>query len=111
MAQRFVIAFVKRYSVLQPFNKFEDNMTSTQTNLTRYQMFIDGEWVDATSGETFQSDNPYTGKPWASIPRGNQQDADRAVRAAQRAFTSGEWPKLTATRRGALSRKSRLGNS
>jgi len=79
-------------------------MTSTQTNLTRYQMFIDGEWVDATSGETFQSDNPYTGKPWASIPRGNQQDADRAVRAAQRAFTSGEWPKLTATRRGALLR-------
>ncbi|MCC7485745.1 MAG: aldehyde dehydrogenase [Burkholderiales bacterium] len=68
-------------------------------------MFIGGEWVDGTSGETFPSDNPYTGKPWALIPRGNAQDAERAVRAAHKAYTGGEWPKLNATKRGALLRK------
>lgn len=79
-----------------------DTPTST---LTRYKMFIGGEWVDAASGNTFESDNPFTGKPWALIPRGNAEDADRAVRAAHKAFTSGEWPKLTPSRRGALLRK------
>jgi len=79
-----------------------DTPTST---LTRYRMFIGGEWVEAASGETFPSDNPFTGKPWAVIPRGGAPDADRAVRAAHKAFTSGEWPKLNASRRGALLRK------
>jgi len=68
-------------------------------------MFIDGQWVEAASGEHFQSDNPYTGKPWALIPRGGSADAERAVQAARKAFTSGEWPKLNATKRGALLRK------
>ncbi|UCF77324.1 MAG: aldehyde dehydrogenase [Betaproteobacteria bacterium] len=73
--------------------------------MAKYKMFIGGEWVDAASGETFESDNPFTGKPWALVPKGNAQDADRAVRAAHKAFTSGEWPKLTPSRRGALLRK------
>ena len=37
--------------------------------LTKYKMFIGGQWVEAESGEHFESDNPYTGKPWALIPR------------------------------------------
>ncbi len=76
----------------------------TQT-LEQYAMHIDGRWVPSASGAYFESDNPYTGKPWALIPRGNAEDANRAVRAAHRAFTSGEWPKLTASQRGALLRK------
>ena len=70
-----------------------------------YQMFIDGRWVDAASGETFETENPYTGQPWATIPRGAAEDVDRAVSAAHRAFTSGDWPKMTPSRRGALLRK------
>jgi len=77
---------------------------STDT-LQRYRMFIGGEWLEPASGEYFPSDNPYTGKPWALIPRGNAADAARAVEAAHRAFISGEWPKLNATKRGALLRK------
>jgi acyl-CoA reductase-like NAD-dependent aldehyde dehydrogenase len=77
----------------------------TATALAKYRMFIDGKWVEAASGECFESDNPYLGKPWALIPRGNAADVDRAVRAARKAYTSGEWPKLNATRRGALLRK------
>ena len=56
-------------------------------------------------GEYFESDDPYRGKPWALIPRGSADDVDRAVRAAHKAFTSGDWPKLTASQRGALLRK------
>jgi aldehyde dehydrogenase (NAD+) len=77
----------------------------TPAALAKYRMFIDGKWVDAVSGECFESDNPYLGKPWALIPRGSAADVDRAVQAARKAYTSGEWPKLSATRRGALLRK------
>jgi len=80
-------------------------MDTASSTLARYKMFIGGEWVDAASGETFPSDNPFTGKPWALIPRGGAQDADRAVRAAHKAFAGGEWPKLNASRRGALLRR------
>jgi aldehyde dehydrogenase (NAD+) len=73
--------------------------------LQRYRMFIGGEWVEAASGEHFGSDNPYTGKPWASIPRGGAADAARAVESAHKALTTGEWPKCNATKRGALLRK------
>jgi acyl-CoA reductase-like NAD-dependent aldehyde dehydrogenase len=74
-------------------------------SLTKYQTVIDGRWTDSASGEFFETDNPYTGKPWALIPRCAADDVDRAVRAAHKAFTSGEWPKLTASKRGALLRR------
>ena len=34
-----------------------------------YKMLIGGEWVGAASGETFETENPFTGKSWATIPR------------------------------------------
>jgi (Z)-2-((N-methylformamido)methylene)-5-hydroxybutyrolactone dehydrogenase len=68
-------------------------------------MHVGGQWTDASSGECFESDDPYRGEPWALIPKGTPDDADRAVRAARRAFTSGEWPTLAASRRGALLRR------
>src|SRR5688500_9087445 len=80
-------------------------MDTATGSLTKYKMFIGGEWTDAASGQTFETQNPYTGKPWALIPRGGAADVDRAVRAAHKAFTEGDWPKLTATQRGALLRK------
>jgi aldehyde dehydrogenase (NAD+) len=70
-----------------------------------YQMYIDGSFTDSSSGATFETENPFTGKAWATVARGNSDDVDRAVRAAHRAFTSGRWPKLTASRRGALLRR------
>src|SRR5262245_2339250 len=68
-------------------------------------MYVDGRWTDAAGGATLDTDDPYRGKPWATIPRGGAEDADRAVRAAHRALISGPWPKLTATQRGMLLRK------
>jgi (Z)-2-((N-methylformamido)methylene)-5-hydroxybutyrolactone dehydrogenase len=70
-----------------------------------YKMFIDGHWADAESGDQFESDDPFLGRPWALIPRGRGADVDRAVRAAHKAFTSGEWSRYTPSRRGALLRK------
>ncbi|MGA8261525.1 MAG: aldehyde dehydrogenase family protein, partial [Arenicellales bacterium] len=77
-------------------------MNTAAQSLETFKMYIDGQWVDSASGEHFESDNPYTGRPWALIPKGNAEDVDRAVRAAHRAFTEGEWPGMTASQRGAL---------
>ncbi|MFQ5766165.1 MAG: aldehyde dehydrogenase family protein, partial [Rhodospirillales bacterium] len=73
--------------------------------LEKLKMYIGGEWVDAASGETFESFNPFTGKPWAEVPRGGEVDANRAVEAATDAFQSGDWQGLTATARGHLLRR------
>ncbi len=80
-------------------------MNNGSQPLKHYKMFIGGEWLDAAGGDCFPSDNPYTGKPWALIPRGGKADVDRAVAAAHQALTAGEWPKLNATKRGALLRR------
>lgn len=69
------------------------------------QMLIDGAWVDAADGATFASVSPITGKPWAMIPEATGADVDRAVRAADRAFTSGPWPAMTPSQRGRCLRK------
>jgi (Z)-2-((N-methylformamido)methylene)-5-hydroxybutyrolactone dehydrogenase len=71
----------------------------------KYQLFIDGQWRDPAAGRWFETVNPYTGEPWAEIPRGDAADVELAVLAAQRAFRQGEWPALTATRRGQLLRR------
>lgn len=70
--------------------------------MQRYQMYIDGQFVDASSGQWFESFNPFTGAPWAEIARGSAEDADRAVRAAYNAFAEGPWAQLTASQRGML---------
>jgi aldehyde dehydrogenase (NAD+) len=66
-----------------------------------YQMYINGDWSDADSGARFASANPYTGQDWAQMPRAGASDVDRAVQAAHRAFAEGDWPRWTASARGA----------
>jgi aldehyde dehydrogenase (NAD+) len=73
-----------------------------ETNTTRkYQLFIDGQWVDAESGKTFITPNPATGEPLAEIAEADKADIDKAVDAARRAF-EGKWSKLSARDRGRL---------
>src|SRR6478609_6820112 len=73
--------------------------------MQRYPLHIDGQNRPSTSGEWFTTDNPFTGMPWAEIARGAADDVDLAVQAAHRAFTSGPWPQLSASARGALLRR------
>jgi len=75
------------------------------TELRKYQMYIDGAWVDAEGGKTFDSLNPSTGQAWASIPAASEADVNKAVEAAHRAFTEGPWSTLLATERGVLLRQ------
>ena len=78
---------------------------SKSESLIRLRMYVDGEWIESASGEFFESFDPFTAKPWSLVPKGNAEDVDRAVQAAQRAFTSGDWPKMHASQRGALLRR------
>ena len=70
-----------------------------------YRMFVDGDWCEAAGGERFATANPYTGQDWAGVPLGGAEDVNRAVEAAHRAFTSGDWPRWTASDRGAALHK------
>ncbi len=65
----------------------------------RYQMFIDGKWVDAKSGETFDVINPATEEVIAKVPQGGREDAKAAIDAARRAFDSGVWSGKTPAER------------
>src|SRR5712675_3630005 len=57
------------------------------------RMLINGEWVRAASGKTFESRNPATGDLLATVAEGDKEDIDRAVAAARRAF-EGPWSKF-----------------
>ncbi len=54
-----------------------------------YQLYIDGEFCEASDGGRFDTTNPATGEVWASAPAATEADVDRAVRAAHRAMTTG----------------------
>jgi len=66
-----------------------------------YQHYINGQFVDPKAGVWFESENPYNGEVWASIPRGDADDVDLAVAAAKAAF-DGEWGQTGPTQRGKL---------
>ena len=72
--------------------------------LEQFRMLIGGKAVDAESGATFESHNPYTGRPWAVVPDGGPEDVDAAVAAARAAFDN-EWGSLTGFARAALIRR------
>ncbi|TCP30876.1 aldehyde dehydrogenase (acceptor) [Scopulibacillus darangshiensis] len=67
-----------------------------------YKLFIDGQWVRAGSGKTFESINPSTGESNGSISEGDKEDIDRAVKAARKAFESGPWRDMAPSDRGRL---------
>jgi alpha-ketoglutaric semialdehyde dehydrogenase len=70
--------------------------TGTRTQ----QNFIAGEWVDAESGETFESRSPATGDLIGVFPRSTAADVDRAVDAAKEAYSS--WHLVPAPKRGEI---------
>jgi phenylacetaldehyde dehydrogenase len=66
------------------------------------QLFINGQWCDAASGQTFETPNPATGETLAQIAEGDAEDINRAVRAARRAFEEGPWGRMTPSERGRI---------
>ncbi|HSO98429.1 MAG TPA: aldehyde dehydrogenase family protein [Solirubrobacteraceae bacterium] len=63
------------------------------------QLLIDGQWVDAADGSSFQTIDPGTGEVLTTVAHGKAEDIDRAVRAARRALT-GPWSRMTPSERG-----------
>ncbi|MBX5475355.1 MAG: aldehyde dehydrogenase family protein [Thermoleophilia bacterium] len=73
-------------------------MATTQTK--SFHNLIGGEWVDAASGETFESTSPADGETIGVFPRSGAEDVDRAVEAAKAAFE--EWRLVPAPKRGEI---------
>jgi phenylacetaldehyde dehydrogenase len=68
----------------------------------RKKLYIDGQWLEAGSGETFDVIDPATGQVFDRVPKGDKADIDRAVAAARRAFDDGPWAAMTPSDRGKL---------
>src|SRR5215831_2311164 len=65
-----------------------------------FRNFIGGEWVDAASGDTFETTSPADGELLGVFPKSGADDVDRAVAAAKEAFES--WRLVPAPKRGEI---------
>src|SRR5476651_2425240 len=66
------------------------------------KLLINGKWVAAASGKTFEVKNPATGDVIALAAEGDKADVEAAVIAARRAFETGAWPSLTPSDRAKI---------
>lgn len=66
----------------------------------KYDLLINGEWVPAEGGETFETFNPATGEKLADCANASPADIDRAVEAARAAFPA--WSKTAPAERANL---------
>jgi succinate-semialdehyde dehydrogenase/glutarate-semialdehyde dehydrogenase len=76
---------------------------AVSSRLLRDQAYVNGAWVDADSGETFDVSNPATGEVLARVPRMGIAETRRAIEAAQEAFPA--WRARTAKERAAILRR------
>lgn len=68
-----------------------------------YQLYIDGQWVDGHSGKYIEVENPITQEIIAKVPQGDEEDVNRAVAAAKKAFET--WQYTPVEERVALMQK------
>jgi phenylacetaldehyde dehydrogenase len=68
-----------------------------------HKLLIDGEWVEAASGQTFETLNPATEEVLAEVAHGQAEDINRAVKAARKAFADDSpWRRMNASDRGRM---------
>lgn len=79
-------------------------MASSST-MRREALLIDGEHVPSADGQTFQTHNPATGAALADVALAGEEDVNRAVAAARRAFDGGPWPRMKPVERGRMLRR------
>lgn len=78
--------------------------SATQSrSMPQYGLMVDGKEI--ASSRRMESLNPYSGKPWAEVPDGQNEDIDQAVTAARRAFDDSAWSRMTGTERSKLLRR------
>jgi succinate-semialdehyde dehydrogenase/glutarate-semialdehyde dehydrogenase len=78
-------------------------MKLQDSSLLRGQAYVNGEWIDAKSGETFAVFNPATGEELVRVPLMSEADAKAAVTAAHEAFK--QWRTTTAKERATVLRR------
>jgi aldehyde dehydrogenase (NAD+) len=66
------------------------------------KLLINNQWVDPVDGGSFETLNPATGQPIATVAAAGPADVDKAVKAARKALESGPWAKMDAADRGRL---------
>jgi len=78
-------------------------LAPTKTKVEPGRLFINGQFVDAVAGTTFDTINPATGDVLTQVAEGREADIDRAVKAARAAFDSGPWTrKMSASDRARI---------
>ena len=65
----------------------------------RTRAFIDGRYVDAADGRTFDCTSPVDGRVLGQVARSGQAEVERAVRAARRSFEAGHWSRAKPVKR------------
>jgi acyl-CoA reductase-like NAD-dependent aldehyde dehydrogenase len=70
------------------------------TQQLQTEAFIDGRYVAAADGRTFQDVGPRDGRVLAEVARGGAEDVERAVAVARRTFDAGDWALADPGRRG-----------
>lgn len=70
--------------------------------MREYQLYINGEFIESVSKQTFDSINPFNQSVVARVSRPGVEDARRAVEAARKAFDEGPWPQMSRQERSAL---------
>ncbi|KAF5199502.1 Aldehyde dehydrogenase protein [Thalictrum thalictroides] len=69
------------------------------------KLFINGQFVDAVSGKTFETIDPRSGEVIARVAEGDKEDIDLSVKAAREAFDHGKWPRMSGFDRGRIMMK------
>lgn len=77
-------------------------MHDAQIALPKQQLLVDGNWIDAENGATFDVHAPASGAFLCALAAGSANDIDRAVRAAHAQYKTGEWSRLDGVERGVL---------
>ena len=72
--------------------------------MEHYKLYINGEFLNSSSNKSFQSIDPSTEQPWATIAEANKDDTNNAVTAAYNAF-HGEWSSILPSQRGKFLRE------
>ncbi len=79
-----------------------ENPVRSRPQIRHKECFINGKWVPAQSGKTFETVNPATEEVIANVAEGDAADIDAAVKAARAAFDKGPWRKMDARDRGRI---------
>ncbi len=72
---------------------------------TLFNLFINNEFVPATTGETFEVTDPRSGNKIGDFASAGKADVNAAVNAARKAFDEGPWPRMSGQERAKLMHK------